>query len=349
MSGGAVLKLAPVAEAPGSAARIGVLDRNRTVLSRVTRVVRAAAGLARVAAEADPATLRGQLAADTQLLLCESEDLELVLDWTAARFPHARVVTWSPGPMAPAIGAARESARLVSVLGWPPFLSMPRPWELALAARACLQLHRSPLRLGELFAGAPVGVKYRPRTSAQRDAVTAELSALAERAGAAGRMIGRIGEACHELLMNAMYDAPVDHYGHARYAHDRRADISLDEHEVPTARLTTDGTLLAVQVSDPFGRLTRAQVLAGLRRGQAAAEGAGAEHIIDASHGGAGLGLWKIYAAATSTIVEIVAGQSTTVTAVFDLDLGARETRTLPPSLHLFDHDALAPETSSRE
>ena len=333
-----MLKISPVTEPPGAGARIGVLDRNRTVLARITRVVRAACGLAQVASEADPAGLRAQLSPDTQLLLCEAADLELALEWAQTRFPQAQLVTWGPGPMDPIIDAAHGHGRLRSILGWPSFLSMPRPWELALATRACLRIHDAPLRIGELFAGVPVAAKYRPRTSAQRDLVTSELSALAERAGAAGRLIGRIGETCHELLMNAMYDAPVNHYGEPRYAHDRRAAITLDEHEVPTARFATDGNLLALQVADPFGRLTRAHVLASIRRGQAAATSADTGRIIDASHGGAGLGLWKIHAAAAATIIDLVVGHSTTVTTVFDLDLGARETRTLPPSLHIFDH-----------
>ncbi|HRC54938.1 MAG TPA: hypothetical protein PKU97_03395 [Kofleriaceae bacterium] len=338
-----MLKLSPVVEPPGTAARIGVLDRNRAVLARATRVVRAAAGLARIASDSDPAGLRAQLAPDTQLLVCDGADVELALDWAETRFPQARVITWSPGPMEPLVATAKSCPRLRSILGWPSFLSMPRPWELALAVRASLHINDAALRVSELFAGVPVATKYRPRTSAQRDAVTAEISSLAERAGATGRMIGRIGETCHELLMNAMYDAPVNHYGEPRYAHDRRATISLDEHELPTARLATDGTLLAIQVADPFGRLTRAHVLASICRGQAAAHSADADQIIDSSHGGAGLGLWKIHAAAASTIVDLVVGHSTTVTAVFDLDIGARESRTMPPSLHIFDHAELGP------
>jgi hypothetical protein len=329
-----------------AAPAIGVLERNRTVLARASRIVRAASGLLDVAADEDPAGLRAQLAADTRALVCHADDLELVLAWCQQRYPMARVITWSTGPMAPLIDAAHDHPRVLGVLGWPSFQSMPRAWEIALAVRHALAPAREPLHITELFAGAPVATKYKPRTSADRDAFLAELANLAERAGAPPRITAKIGEVAHELLMNAMYDAPVNHYGEPRYAHDRRASVELDDHEVPTARFATDGNLIAVQVADPFGRLTRAHVLAGIRRGQRAsadrqAGAPDADPIIDASYGGAGLGLWKIYAGSAATIVDVIPGQTTSVTAVFDLDVGPREMRTMPPSLHLFDRSEL--------
>jgi hypothetical protein len=336
-------RLSPVDEPADQLARIGVLDRNRALLARATRVVRAAAALRRVAADEDPAGLRAQLAPDTRLLICDGADLELALEWTATKFPAASVICWSPGPTAPLIEIARARPRVRSVLGWPSFLSMPRPWELALAVRTALALTDRPLHVADLFAGLPVVTRYRPRTSADRDAVTGELARIAERAGAGGRLISRISEVGHELVMNAMYDAPVNHYGEPRYAHDRRAAIALDDHELPTVRLATDGTLLAIGVTDPFGRLTRAHVLDGLHRGQAASTTADPGHILDTSRGGAGLGMWKIYSSAAATIVEVVAGHATTVIAVFDLDVGPREARVMPPSLHLFERGELSP------
>lgn len=315
-------------------ARIGVLDRNRTVLGRVTRVIRAAAGLQRVAADTEPGGLRARLSPDTRLIACEGADLELALEWCEARYPRATIVTWSHGPMDPLLACAGRSQRVRSVLGWPSYQSMPRSWELALAVRRTLQPANTTLAVGELFAGPPVAKKLRPRSSIDRDQAAADIGALAERAGAQERTVRRITEVSHELLMNAMYDAPVDHYGEPRYALDRRATIVLDDHELPTARVATDGTLVVVQVNDPFGRLAREHVIASLRRGQTAAEGG--EQIIDSSNGGAGLGLWRIYAASAITLVDVVVGHATSVTAVFDIDVNPREARTMPSSLHLF-------------
>lgn len=326
-------KLSPVALDETSLATIGVIDRNRAVLVRATRIIRAAAGLSRVASDTDPAGLRAQLSPETRLLICSDQDLELALDWSRSYFPRARVLVWSSGPMEALVQAARDP-RVRSILGWPSFLSMPRPWELALAVRRALHHAETTLHLTELFVGAPVTTKYAPHTSADRDAICGELVHLAERAGANDRMLGRIGEVSHELLMNAMYDAPVNHYGESRYAHDRRAAISLEDHEVPVARFATDGTLVAIQVTDPFGRLTRAHVLASIARGHASSAG---DAVIDVSNGGAGLGLAKIYAHSASTLIDVIAGHSTSVTALFDIDIAPREARTMPGSLHLFD------------
>ena len=57
----ATIELSSLAPEP-AAMTIGVLERNRAVLQRATRVVRAAANFAWVAAEDQPSALRGRLA-----------------------------------------------------------------------------------------------------------------------------------------------------------------------------------------------------------------------------------------------------------------------------------------------
>ena len=86
------------------------------------------------------------------------------------------------------------------------------------------------------------------------------------------------------------------------------------------------GAVVALQVSDRFGRLTRDHIVGGLTRGLAAGE-------MDRSHGGAGLGLLVCHNASISLAFELVPGQRTAVTARFELDLNLREFRTLPRSL----------------
>jgi hypothetical protein len=321
---------------PPDAGTIGILGANPPVLARMARVVRAAADLAEVAVDDDPARLRSQLLSDTRLLICESSDLERMLEWTEAAFPLAQIVAWSHGPMDDAIATARTHPRVLGVLGWPPFLSMPRTWELSLAVRRALRAGDHGISVGQLFAGMPILKKFKPASSSERDVVNGTISELAASAGATGRMVRRISEVSHELLMNAMYDAPVNHYGEPRYAHDRRIEVNLDGHEVPTVRFASDGMMIAIQASDPFGRLTRSSALASIARGLAAARIDDPARVIDASHGGAGLGLWKIYSSSAVTIVDVIVGHATSVTAVFDIDVGPRESRTMPPSLHLF-------------
>ncbi|MBP6631547.1 MAG: hypothetical protein KBG28_10625 [Kofleriaceae bacterium] len=325
-----------------SAPRIAVLERNRAVLQRSARIVSATAGLVPVAAGDDPEQVRAQLAPDAQLMLCDAVDADLALEWSTRLYPGMKLAFWNAGEMPPLCTRIARHAQIVSLLGWPSFQSMPRPWEIGLVTRNVLDPGRDPTHVAEVFANPPHTAKFRPRTSADRDAVVAEISTLAERAGAGARLAARVGEVAHELIMNAMYDAPADEYGRARYAHDRTVDITLDDADVPIVRFGTDGLMIGIQVTDPFGRLTRDHVAAGIARGAAGASDDASAQVVDTSGGGAGLGLWRIYTGSAVTIIDLLPGQQTSVLAYFDMDVAAREARTMPPSLHLIERPPLA-------
>jgi hypothetical protein len=126
-----------------------------------------------------------------------------------------------------------------------------------------------------------------------------------------------------------MYDAPVGQDGKPKYAHDRKATIELLPEEAPTVRVACDGLSLAIQVIDPFGRLARRHVFAGLLRGLKGGE-------MDQGHGGAGLGMLKIYQSTCAMMFDVTPGLRTEVTGLFELDLNLREFRTLAKSVHFF-------------
>jgi hypothetical protein len=323
----------PPPQSVGAPCRIGVLERNRSVAVRVARVLRAASGLSEVVAESDPATLRSMLGEDPILLVCDASDLDVALEWAESRYPTMSVISWSSGSMDPLLEAAQKSRRLAACVGWPSFASMPRPWELALATRRLVQAEPSVPRLGEIFSWGATAVKFRPKTTGDRDAVVAESSSLAERAGAPSRTAQRVGEVAHEMLMNAMYDAPIDEAGNERYAHDRKRDLDLDDRDAPTFRFATDGIHVALQAIDRFGRLERRHVIDGILRGRRASS---AESQLDTSGGGAGLGMSRIYSNSTVMLVDVEPRRYTSVTTFFDLDVNPREARSLPVSLHLF-------------
>ncbi len=317
--------------------RIGVLEKNRTIGNRIARVISCATGFSDVVVSDDPETLRDRLGNQPALLACEASDLPTLTQWVESVYPTAQIVVWTNGAMAPLFERAAMSNRVTSMLGWPSFETIPRSWELQLAARRIVDAELPPPRLAELFGWGSTVVKYRPRTSEDRDAVVAEVQWLSEKSGAPARTAERLAEVAHELLMNAMYDAPVDAAGRPRYAHDRKVEISLEDQEIPTFRLASDGVNLALQVVDTFGRLKRNQVLKSIARGMAAGED-GPQDVLDTSHGGAGLGLYKIYASSAATVFEVEAGRYTMVTAFFDLNVNPREARTMPVSLHYFGH-----------
>jgi hypothetical protein len=319
--------------------RVAILERNRAVGQRLARVLACASGFADVVHEEEPAALRSALAPDPLLLACDASDIDLALEWASSRYPSLRILTWTTGPTDHLVDLASSHPRIHSIIGWPQFASAPRLWEVAMATRRILDPGAAPPRLADFIRWGGSVYKWRPRTSHERDHVVGEIQRVALAAGASSRVAERLSEVAHEMLMNAMYDAPIDATGAPRFAHDRRQEVELHEQEAPTLRMAVDGAYIGLQVHDPFGRLQRRSVLGSVSRGLGASQsGREARQVLDTSSGGAGLGMFKIYSASAVMMVDVEPGESTTVTALVDLDVSPRELRSMPVSLHIFDH-----------
>lgn len=307
--------------------RVTVLERNRVLGARIGRVLRAGCDLDGIAVTDDDAAFATAVHAGTRVIACDAADLELALT-AAARANGAKLLLWSAESTLPLIQLAQHDGRVSNLVGWPSFDSMPRAWELLFALRRLLGQSHPSLR--ELFPWGSSHHKFRPHDTAALESTVASIGELAEAAGAPPRTAQRLAEAAHELLMNAMYDAPVDQYGEKRFAFRRDQAIELGADEIPTVRLASDGTRLALEVNDPFGRLERETLFAGIARGAAR------DATLDTRGGGAGLGLARIFSTGFALFVDVVPGQRTTLTVVVDLDVRVREARTLPLSLHWF-------------
>ena len=183
--------------------------------------------------------------------------------------------------------------------------------------------------LGSLLAWGYTGFKEQILTSAQRDACVEGVVRFCEKMNTPGRVREMFGELAHEMLMNAMYDAPVDAHGRPKYAADRKAQIALEPQEAATIRCASDGMRMVISVMDPFGRLPRGAIFAGIARGLKGGE-------MDTSHGGAGLGMLYIYRSSAISIFDVVPGKRTQVTGVYEIDTNQREFRNLPRSVHYF-------------
>jgi hypothetical protein len=303
-----------------------ILERNRIVSRRVVRLL-TCAGFEVVPLE-DPAALSSSVTDATTLLCADGFDIDLVLA-ALRQCPRLKALLWSGEAIDRLLRSALEEPRLSNIIGRPNFESTPRDWELLLAARRLVRPDPHPFQ--GLLAWGSSGYQWTPRTTAERDAVSREVQSFIDHIGTPKRVGEMFYELAHELLMNAMYDAPIDEKGRAKYAHDRRADIVLEPAEAPTVRIASDGIRVALQVADPFGRLGRHHVFGGLVRGLKGGE-------MDQSGGGAGLGMVKIYHATVSTIYDVVRGRRTEVTGIFELDMNLREFRTLPKSVHFFQN-----------
>jgi len=122
-----------------------------------------------------------------------------------------------------------------------------------------------------------------------------------------------IGAVCEELLMNALYDAPVDASGQPIFAnvdpHDRVAMGSPRPVSIRYAA-TDDG--FAVAVRDRFGRLAKNTILAYIEKC------INSPNQIDRKTYGAGLGLYLVANAAASYVVNVAYGIATEVVCTFD-------------------------------
>jgi hypothetical protein len=122
-----------------------------------------------------------------------------------------------------------------------------------------------------------------------------------------------IGQVCEELLMNALYDAPVDEQGQQIFAEIDPHDRTKSRSPRPVSiRYAATDTLFAVAVRDRFGRLAKNTILAYIEK---------CLHSpvqIDRKTYGAGLGLYLVANAAASYVVNVAYGIATEVVCTFD-------------------------------
>ena len=122
-----------------------------------------------------------------------------------------------------------------------------------------------------------------------------------------------IGAVCEELLMNALYDAPVDADGNPVFAdvdpHDRRETRSPRPVSI---RYAATDTTFAIAVRDRFGRLAKNTILAYIEKCISS------PNQIDRKTYGAGLGLYLVANAAASYVVNVAYGIATEVVCTFD-------------------------------
>lgn len=329
--------------------QVVILERNKLVGRKVARLF-LATGASAVTVE-DPAGVPGLLDG-VQVLCADTFDGDLVAEQTRAR-PGLRGVLWTAEPLRrslrylaeatpireaesrgvgsptawPAGRGAAPVGSIDHVLGRRNFESPPPAWELTMLAR---RLAGAPApSLAAYLDWGFTALDIEVRATADRDAAAARIQDFVGALQVPRRIAELFAELGHELIMNAMYDAPVDAHGRPRYAGDRKANIVLADHERPVVRIATDGTRLAMQVRDPFGRLERRHVVDGLARGLAGGE-------LDESHGGAGLGMMVCHNASTALFFDVAPNRYTEVTALFELDMNLREFRTQAKSLHFW-------------
>ncbi len=204
--------------------------------------------------------------------------------------------------------------------------------ELGVALRRLI--NPTPIPQGPLpylLAATPIEERV-VGSSQEKDSVLGEVMHYAERFGLSDEKLRRIEVIADELLLNAIYDAPRDDQGQAKYATlDRRTPVSLGAQAQVRLRFGCDGRSFVVSVSDRFGALTRTILANHIAR------------VLEArgprprgGTGGAGLGLVLCFTSSNQLIVHGSAGRFTEVTSVVHVAGSNRAAMARGSALHIF-------------
>ncbi len=133
-----------------------------------------------------------------------------------------------------------------------------------------------------------------------------------------------------ELLMNAVYDAPVNEAGESTYNHlERSVKIELEIDQYSKFSYATDGVFIGISVEDPFGSLDGKIVMKYLESCYSGAAGS-----LNKEKGGAGRGLHMIVEMSDLVVFNVKPNHRTEVISLFHIDSKASLDR--PASFHYF-------------
>jgi hypothetical protein len=188
-----------------------ILERNKLVGRRVARLF-LSAGLTAETID-DPAQLAATQPAD--VLCADTFDGDLVAE--RVRATGARGVLWTAEPLKRSLKFVQDTPSIDHVLGRRDFESPPRSWEVVMVARRMID-PGAVAPLSAFVDWGAIALEVEIRTPADRDACVERIGELIASLQAPRRIAEMFGELGHELIMNAMYGAPVDSSGRAKYA-----------------------------------------------------------------------------------------------------------------------------------
>lgn len=142
-----------------------------------------------------------------------------------------------------------------------------------------------------------------------------QISEFAEAMSVRRKYRESIEQCLDEMLMNALYDAPVDEQGRPIFSEiPTKTRISLRVEQKVVVQYACDGKQFVIGVRDAFGTLDRDTVLRYLHKCLHA------EQQIDRKAGGAGLGLYLITNSSTGVYFNVLPGVATEAVCTFDLE-----------------------------
>lgn len=148
--------------------------------------------------------------------------------------------------------------------------------------------------------------------------------------GLSARTVLQVSDVAEELLTNALYDAPVDS-GFYPGAVSRTQPVELQPQHACEISYGVEASGLFVRVRDPFGAFMRPRLIDVLNRCNVDDGGV----TLDESRGGAGLGLWRVFSAASSLAITVIPGRLTDMLVRIETHKGRLAKQSIH-AVHLF-------------
>ncbi len=168
------------------------------------------------------------------------------------------------------------------------------------------------------------------------------LMRYAQLAGVRGPVRDRIQLVCDELMMNALYHAPVDENGEELYKGKSPKELAqVEELGQVQVQYGCSGRYFGVSVRDTGGSLSRKRALEYLMRAKSG-------YHIESKKGGAGLGLISVLRSVSKLVMNLDHTYSTEVIGLFDMELFAKGSIGAR-SLHIFEAAPESEDDDSQE
>ncbi len=175
------------------------------------------------------------------------------------------------------------------------------------------QVQVKPFGLSSFFGADVKTQKITLKQASQKQNTVEAVRNFLLQAQFKARMASTISNAVDELVMNAIFDAPIDLMGKQLYESTPRTEnISLEGQAQVEIEIAFDGTFVAVAVSDLFGSLQKSKLLGSMSERYDEEE-----YKIKLSKAGAGIGLATVFNTGGSLRFACEKGTRTEVSVYF--------------------------------
>jgi len=159
------------------------------------------------------------------------------------------------------------------------------------------------------------------KSAKDKQAYLSEIIEFAEEHKVRKRILSSIEQIADELILNAIYNAPLDEKGKDKYKMVIRSEkIDLQEDEYALLKYGIDNNKFVISVTDYFGRLTKDKVLGYLHKCFS-----DTNFRVSEDSGGAGLGLYIIYSKVQQFVINIKPNVKTEVITSFNLNRKSKD------------------------